>query len=455
MVNGPFSLLLDLVSRLQGTDHEMGHLSLEDERVWLRQQRSFLDAAARINDAVSWDEVNHLVNQLFDVESFRSDGSFAVQARCLAYAIATLRATKTFGDIRSHYASLSGEGTEVDGRFKGRRRLRRGDPIPLLEPAVRRVVRTERATKPESLPYEQAPCRVPGMDLAPSSVETFACWLDYSLADVALIPEAVATGHPIASGFDSFNHSPLDGTLVTPQTVLDNIMRILEFVGGCGVGLVVLPEGVLSGAIKQTVETRWRSLDPAVQPTIVVPGSTWEPSGDEEVTNQATVWAVNKADMPDKGHWHRKFERVRKTKGPLYPAHLERLSDTPRSITVHVLAGGMKLAMLICRDLLNPAATRLLEDLGVDVLAVPSLSSNVQPMAEVAAYRATNWNLTTVIANTPMCLSGDDERVYSIVGRPRRDERVLVARNTPEEICAIPGVYVVNEEGNRWEEVAR
>ena len=70
-------------------------------------------------------------------------------------------------------------------------------------------------------------------------------------------------------------------------------------------------------------------------------------------------------------------------------------------VRIYVTADGWHLAIVICRDLLNPQAANALSEAGVNLLLVPAMSETLMTFGGPAAHMVGARQALVVIANNP------------------------------------------------------
>ena len=188
--------------------------------------------------------------------------------------------------------------------------------------------------------------------------------------------------------------------------------------------VIVLPE--LSGSLA-IAERIARRLDAEDVQRLVIPGS-WH----TDVRGRpANVTRGLISGHPDPMR-HRKLTEISDLLAH-DPGHRFREgveAGQPPTLTVHV-AGAYRLAVLICKDLLDAGVRAALELMGVNVLLVPAMSPTTGWFVDRALGQVASAQAITVMANGPAEWAGDET--------VRPDPSAMLARPfEPEQIAKRP-----------------
>ena len=275
-----------------------------------------------------------------------------------------------------------------------------GDPVPLDSPDVREVLAMRSTSPPWRLANRLDETR--HIRLAGEWAVQFRVVFDYSifeaLAGAINADTILATCHPnrrlveldLTSGIDhrTFPIGPAD-----PERQRIEIDHLVAQATGAGASIVVLPELCVTEEMAMSLRQWVRRPD---GPRLLVAGSFhqtrttngWVPG---RRRNTAIGW-VRGHDEP---LTHDKYS-------PADRPVLEGIQpDGWPELRVHVTADGWHLAIVICRDLLNPQAVNALTGAGVNLLLVPSMSETLMPFGGPVAHLVGARQALVAVANNP------------------------------------------------------
>lgn len=171
--------------------------------------------------------------------------------------------------------------------------------------------------------------------------------------------------------------------------IVDQALAVLKQLSGQGVTMVIFPELSVPKDVRRAISSGLKQgLFPSIK--MVVVGSCHEQSGNEWYNiayvfgpDGQLLWQQRKLQPYTLMHYEAKC-LASSTEFPDYNSY-EKICTTPRSIVFRDTPMG-RMAVLICSDLLHPNGHRkLLFDAGVDCIAVPTMSADLEPHFVVAA----------------------------------------------------------------------
>lgn len=276
-----------------------------------------------------------------------------------------------------------------------------GDPVPLDSPDLRDVLAMRSTSPPWRLANRLDETR--HIRLAGEWAVQFQIIFDYSLFDTlagAITADTVvATCHPnrslseldLTRGIDrwTFPIGPLD-----PARQYAEINRLISTAATAGAQIVVLPELCVTEDLAASLQEWVRRPD---GPRLLVAGSYHHHghrtpgSGPGRRRNTAIGW-VRGIDRP---LLHDKYSPAdRPVAEGIEPEGWPELR-------IYVTADGWHLAIVICRDLLNPQAVNALSEAGVNLLLVPTMSETLMTFGGPVAHLVGARQALVAVANNP------------------------------------------------------
>ena len=275
-----------------------------------------------------------------------------------------------------------------------------GDPVPLDSPDVREVLAMRSTAPPWRLANRLDETR--HIRLAGEWAVQFRIVFDYSLFDTlsgAVNADTIlATCHPnrgldeldLASGTGprTFPIGPVD-----PDRQRTEIDRLVSQATAAGASIVVLPELCVTQQLAMGLQEWVRRPD---GPLLLVAGSCHQQRTTNGVLparrrNTAIGW-VRGHDQP---LTHDKYSPADR------PVAEDIQPDGWPELRVYVTADGWHLAIVICRDLLNPQAVNALTEAGVNLLLVPAMSETLMPFGGPVAHLVGARQAIVAVANNP------------------------------------------------------
>ena len=270
-----------------------------------------------------------------------------------------------------------------------------GDPIPLDTPDLPRLTTLTPTAPPWRLARRLDETR--HVRLAGEWAAEFRVIFDYSLLGV--LPKVLsrdtvlATVHPnrSLSEFD-FPTSPDSRAFpIRPADEarqLGEIDRLLASAVRARASIVVLPELAVTPSMSDALQT-WVTRPDG--PALLVGGSCHYNDPDGRRRNRSMCWVRGRPDPVV----HDKFSAAdRPVREDIEPeAHPE--------IRVYVTADRCHLVIVICRDLLNPAAVHALSEVGANLVLVPAMSETLTAFGGAAAQLVGSCQAVVAVANNP------------------------------------------------------
>lgn len=193
---------------------------------------------------------------------------------------------------------------------------------------------------------------------------------------------------------------------VRPKDPLEQgrrVRQLLDAGAKAEVDVVVLPELCADAQVLADVRT-WRSQRAETAIPVIVAGSRHiDRHGDEPGENEAVVVFATGEEAT-----HRKIapyifrDRIQDDGKPS-ATDIERrefIGSTSNTIAIHY-SGDWSLAVAICKDLLDAAVVRALEDLRVRLVLVPACSEKTDLLEHHARQLGRNAQSTVIVANLP------------------------------------------------------
>ena len=320
-----------------------------------------------------------------------------------------------------------------------------GDPVPLDSPDLRDVLAMRSTSPPWRLANRLDETR--HICLAGEWAVQFRIIFDYSLfetlAGAITADTVVATCHPnrslseldLSRGTDSwtFPIGPLD-----PARQHAEINRLISTAITAGAQIVVLPELCVTEDLAASLQEWARRPD---GPLLLVAGSYHHQghrtagSGPSRRRNTAIGWVRGS----DRALLHDKYS-------PADRPVVEGIEpDGWPEVRVYVTADGWHLAIVICRDLLNPQAVYALTEAGVNLLLVPTMSETLMTFGGPVAHLVGARQSLVAVANNPSAWSNQRDGVQqqparALFGHPGLGQQIRLV--TPPDPA--PGVALMN-----------
>lgn len=277
-----------------------------------------------------------------------------------------------------------------------------GAPVPLDSPDLRNVLAMQTTSPPWRLANGLDETR--HIRLAGEWAVQFRIIFDYghfeSLAGVITADTIVATCHP-NRGLDELDFSHGNGTWRFPIGPLDpvrqnaEIDRLIAVATTAGAQIVVLPEPCVTERLATSLQEWVRRPG---GPRLLVAGSyhhrDGRPGADSRLHRRRNT-AIGWVRGSDRLVLHDKYS-------PADRPVIEGIQpDGWPEVRVHVTADGWHLAIVICRDLLNPQAVNALAEAGVNLLFVPTMSETLMAFGGPVAHLVGSGQALVAIANNP------------------------------------------------------
>jgi hypothetical protein len=326
------------------------------------------------------------------------------------------------GPLMEYYESTTGQVELV-----------KGTPIPFPDRPLPEAFTGETTTRQETLHDGDLLSPLPFDLYTHLPEEEMRVVLDFSQAerldavtweDERRLP-MIATLHPDVGGTPAIDRHAGDLFFgVHPERWdVEAIKDLLECAKVFGARMAVLPELSLPSpdALEEMLDDR-----PGSYPEIVVAGSAHieisRGRGRRNIrANESRVYldGVRVATVRK----HKRF-RARKFGDTVYKRwQWEDLTEEPKTITI--LSGRRtRLAVAICADLQETTMPRLLEDAGVNLLAVPSMTPKIGSFIPPLSGIAGHCQGVAVIANTRWDETGEPFLCMCAVPRPRSSEQL-------------------------------
>ncbi|HVX23359.1 MAG TPA: NUDIX domain-containing protein [Acidimicrobiales bacterium] len=225
-----------------------------------------------------------------------------------------------------------------------------------------------------------------------------------------------------------------------PHRQHEQITHLLTAATAAGATIIVLPELTVTGALAAHLEHWVRRPE---GPRLLLagtyhhqaPGSTPDGSGPIR-RNTALAW-VRGDDQPLR---HDKYAPAD------HPVREDTTPDGWPELRVYVTSDGWHLAIVICRDLLDPTAVHALCEAGVNLLLVPAMSETLMPFGGPAAQLVGCTQALVAIANNPADWSTSDQPsgpqpAHALFGHPGYGQ---LTRRVPADPEPGPGVALLS-----------
>ena len=285
-----------------------------------------------------------------------------------------------------------------------------GDPVPLDSPDVREVLAMRSTAPPWRLANRLDETR--HIRLAGEWAVQFRVIFDYSLFDTLTgainADTIVATCHPnrglgeldltSGTGPRTFPIGPVD-----PDRQRIEIDRLVSQATTAGASIVVLPELCVTEQLAMGLKEWVRRPD---GPRLLVAGSYHrEQETDGVLPARRRNTAIGWVRGHDRPLTHDKYSPADR------PVLEDIQPDGWPELRVYVTADGWHLAIVICRDLLNPQAVNALTEAGVNLLLVPAMSETLMPFGGPVAHLVGARQALVAVANNPGDWSHDGNPV--------------------------------------------
>lgn len=219
-----------------------------------------------------------------------------------------------------------------------------------------------------------------------------------TLAGVIDTDTIVATCHPnrnmseldLTGGTDhrTFPIKPVD-----PDRQRTEIDRLVARATAAGASIVVLPELCVTEQLAMELQEWVRRPD---GPRLLVAGSYHQASTTGNLlSRRRRNTAIGWARGHDQPLTHDKYSPADR------PVVEDIQPDGWPELRVYVTADGWHLAIVICRDLLNPQAVNALSEAGVNLLLVPAMSETLMPFGGPVAHLVGARQALVAVANNP------------------------------------------------------
>lgn len=309
----------------------------------------------------------------------------------------------------------------------GTLRLRAGDGIALCNPPLKKLMGS---LNPRRDSLEPRSGRLRQLALVPESVFEVMVHVDRArVLDRALQNgRAVATALPLDSVDDlHWEDAPSSFSNVRPRKAAEThsaIIQLFEAAAERGVSVLVLPELCLEGERCDEVHAWLRTEHELL---VVAAGSAHVRDGEGSPwKNRAHVFLGGREAFA-----HDKNNRFKlKRNGQ---EQIEEIETEPLAVTV-VLSGEWSMTTVICKDLLSAKLDRLLGDLFVKVVLVPSCSPNLDDFVVPAQSLTEQAQALVAVANIAGvrptgAASSDHDLQVSLIAFPKKElrKRVLTA----------------------------
>ena len=270
-----------------------------------------------------------------------------------------------------------------------------GDPIPLDSPDLPSLTALTPTAPPWRLAHRLDETR--HVRLAGEWAVQFRVILDYSL--IGVLPHALhrdtvlATLHPNRSLSEfAFPVTP-DGRAFPIRPVDEAQQRaviedLLASAVTTGASIVVLPELSVTPDISDALQS-WVTRPDG--PSLLVCGSHHYNGIDGQRHNQSICWVRGRPTPLTHDKFSAADQPVREDIDP--PSHPE--------LRVYVTADRCHMAIVICRDMLNPDAVHALSEVGANLVLVPAMSETLTAFGGAVAQLVGSCQAIVVVANNP------------------------------------------------------
>jgi predicted amidohydrolase len=398
---GASGTLIELATRL-------GRACLDDERLLEENMKETV-----VSDAV--ERLAGLVREV-DADAWESpsaDGLLALlgseDVRRVLHRLATLDPAGHLGILRGLCANPLDRFFE---QFRGRLALTRGIPLPNATRPVQKLFGASTTPRQQTMSSTELLGRI-GFDLFRESDPTVSVTLDFShserLDELTWVSEKlprVGTVHPrLSEGRLAYT---LDGDRVFDVHQKDwSLRQTLEHLEAVrDAQIVLLPELCLPSpdALEESL-----AADPSRYSPIVVAGSAHDrvqEDGERRLINESRVYVDGVLVLH-----HRKIRPLETQRiGNHRSDQMIREDLSPSQHQITLLSGERtRMAVVICADLNRRLIPRVLEDCGVNLLLVPSLTFRTGAFNGAVCLLASNCQALCVVAN-PVLDRLEDER---------------------------------------------
>lgn len=207
---------------------------------------------------------------------------------------------------------------------------------------------------------------------------------------------------------------------VAPRDAAEQRRRLLEIVTRgveSGRPLIVLPELCVTADDVAAIEAAVADVE---DPCLVVAGSHHTTIGGHPENVATGIVAGGRIRME-----HHKSTPFSEELG-LKPPQKEGIRLRPRPHVVVHQADRFRVALGICKELLDPRLGALYDRMGVNLLLVPAFSGKIEPFVPAAAARVAGAQALTIVVNGPrLGLEGKPLAAECVVGQPLKDRPVV------------------------------
>ena len=401
---------------LHGLEDDAAFVALGEAR---DQARDFFRASQL--DVFEKDRLQELIALLkcleADIERKTMTPSFALPLAARAVA-------EALDDVHGHQFAL---------QFRDRepRPLGDGDPVPVLQPPLKALLRAPLVSRRESCGPMLEELR--RLRLLPPLMGGYSVVVDASHNDVLADLEPESRLAVIVTGsVDDLEWDCVEGQLPSffgvrprdPEAKRALTLGLLEKAEEAGARIVVLPELCLDGESVDAVEQWYRERRRSC--SVLVCGSV-HVDGKDGRRNVCSTFLAGGGRVE---HW--KYNPVEmRLKADSSTVYREGIRATPRRITLH-LSGDWSFTTLICKDLLEPETVRVLTALQVRMVLVPALSRKTGLFRDKAVALCGDAQAIVLVANQWGTADADPEPAAAILARPL-EARPCELRSFPEK----------------------
>jgi hypothetical protein len=242
------------------------------------------------------------------------------------------------------------------------------------------------------------------------------------LQEVLLPAFTAAAAHPYAELSDFFGVSGNANFPIRPRRstpAFDYARDALV----TGARVIVLPELHVDARALSHIAALMAEHD---KPCLMVAGSRHDDTGGRKLNIATGLFAG-----VDEPLIHTKLSRAISPYAPGGPVF--ELIDQPDPLRLRIWqAGPLRVAVLICKDVLDFPLPQHLAHLGVNVLLGPAMSGRTDPFRAHADWLITDAQCVSVIVNGPLAWGGQSPGPSSLLTRPvKNDARSEHQRTTP------------------------